>query len=100
MKKGVVNQLKQRYIPPFIMLLAGAITSIINIVNKVELFYGLKRLLLVIIIFYFLGLVVKAVIKMAITKFAKKEPVQENGEENPEESKKSDETKKPEDKKS
>jgi large-conductance mechanosensitive channel len=95
--------LKERYIPPFIVLLAGAVTSIINIVNKVELVTGLKRLLIVIIIFYFVGLIVKAVIKVAYTKFAKKaEP--EAAEEKPEEENQTEskkaEGKQPEDRKS
>jgi large-conductance mechanosensitive channel len=79
--------LRERYIPAFITLLAGAVTSIINIVNKVELVTGLKRLLLVIIVFYFIGLIVKAVIKVALTKFAKKEEAEENPEDKPEEDK-------------
>jgi len=74
--------MKERYIPPFIMLIAGAITSIINIVNQVELITGLERLLLVIIIFYFIGLVTKAITVMALTKFAKKEQTEEKQEEN------------------
>jgi len=73
--------LRDRYIPPFITLIAGAITSIINIVNKVELVTGLKRLLIVIIIFYFIGLITKEVINVALTKFAKKEQTEETQEE-------------------
>lgn len=73
--------MKERYIPAFIMLIAGAITSIINIVNKVELVDGLKRLLLVIVIFYFVGLITKLIINVALTKFAKKDKPEENQEE-------------------
>ncbi|HWT76783.1 MAG TPA: hypothetical protein VN258_18950 [Mobilitalea sp.] len=73
--------MRDRYIPPFITLIAGAITSIINIVNKVELVTGLKRLLIVIIIFYFIGLITKEVINVALTKFAKKEQTEETQEE-------------------
>jgi phosphotransferase system glucose/maltose/N-acetylglucosamine-specific IIC component len=95
--------LRERYIPAFIVLLAGAVTSIINIVNKVELVTGLERLLLVIIIFYFVGLIVKAIIKMALTKFAKKDE-NEASEETKEEGKqpegKQPEAKQPEGKKS
>lgn len=81
--------MKDRYIPPFIMLLAGAITSIINIINKVELVTGLKRLLLVIILFYFIGLIVKAIFNTALTKFAKKEETEEDLEEEQPQDKKS-----------
>lgn len=73
--------MKERYIPPFITLLAGAITSIINIVNQVNLLTGLKRLLIVIVLFYIIGLIVKALFKVALTKFAKKEETEENQDE-------------------
>jgi len=56
-----------RYLPAFIVLLAAAITSVINIVNNIEMLAGLKRLLLVIIIFYIIGLIAKVVIKKVIT---------------------------------
>ncbi len=69
--------MKERYIPAFIMLIAGAITSIINIMNKVEVITGLKRLLLVIIIFYILGLIAKVIIKKAFTINPKKEETEE-----------------------
>ncbi len=77
---GGINT-KERYIPPFITLVAAAITSVINIINQVEIVTAFKRLLLVIIIFYILGLIVKAVIKVALTKFAKKEQTEEKQEE-------------------
>ncbi len=65
--------MKERYIPAFIMLIAGAITSIINIVNQVELVTALKRLLLVIIIFYIIGLIMKAILHIGLKKLAKKQ---------------------------
>jgi hypothetical protein len=55
-----------KYIPALVTLLAGAITSIINIIHKVELITGLKRLLLVLIIFYFIGLAAKGIIERTI----------------------------------
>jgi hypothetical protein len=79
--------MKERYIPAFVMLIAAAITSVINIVNKVEVMAGLKRLLLVIVIFYIIGLIVKAIIKKALTK----KPVE------PEEIEETDEIKEPQD---
>lgn len=54
--------MQERYIAPAIMLIAGAITSILNIVNDVEFLYGLKRLLLVLIIFYIIGKIATKVI--------------------------------------
>lgn len=55
--------MRERYLPALIMLIAGAITSIFNIVNKVEILIGLKRLLLVLIIFYILGMIVKVIVR-------------------------------------
>lgn len=69
--------MKERYIPAFIMLVAGTIVSIINIMNKAEPVAGLRRLLLVIVIFYIIGLIVRAVIK----KILAPKPKQSDGEE-------------------
>lgn len=57
--------MRERYIPAFIMLIAAAITSITNIISNIDLFTGLKRLLLVIIIFYILGLISRTIIRKA-----------------------------------
>jgi flagellar biosynthesis/type III secretory pathway M-ring protein FliF/YscJ len=64
------------------MLFAGAITSIINIVNKVEPLTSLKRLLLVLVIFYVIGLIARAIIVRTIQKAHKtKDDVEDLGEE-------------------
>jgi ATP/ADP translocase len=59
--------MRERYIPAFIMLIAGTVTSIINMLQKIELVTGLQRLLLVLIIFYMIGLIAKRIIKKAIS---------------------------------
>ncbi len=64
--------MRERYIPAIVMLLAGAITSIINIVNKVKVNDGLLRLLLVLVIFYFVGLIIKAIIVRTVINAPKK----------------------------
>jgi len=70
------------------MLLAGAITSIYNIINKTDVLTALKRLLIVLIIFYIIGLIVKAIFMAAVVKFAKKaEDETSNAEAEPEEQK-------------
>lgn len=87
--------MRERYIPPFIMLLAGAIVSIYNIVNKTEVLTALKRLFIVLIIFYIIGLIVKALYMNAVVKAAKKskdgqaEPDAENSGEGGNESRES-----------
>ncbi len=73
--------MKERYIPALIMLIAGAITSILNIVNKVETAEGLKRLLLVLFLFYIAGLVVKGIIVKTVINAPGKEEAAAEGEE-------------------
>ena len=58
--------MNQKYIPALIMLVAGAVTSILDIINRTPKIDSLKRLLLVLILFYFIGLVAKAIIKRAV----------------------------------
>lgn len=71
--------MRERYIPPFIMLLAGAIVSVYNIVYKTEVLTALKRLLIVLILFYIVGLIVKNIYIYAIVKAAKKTKDEQNG---------------------
>ena len=79
--------MRERYIPALVMLLAGAITSVLNIVNKLRVEDGLKRLLLVLVIFYFVGLIIKAIIVRTVINAPKKgdeiqeEEVEETGKE-------------------
>lgn len=61
------------YLPALIMLIAGAITSIIDIINKVELVTSLKRLLVVLIIFYILGLITRAIVEKTLVERKKTE---------------------------
>ncbi len=76
--------MKEKYIPALIMLIAGAVTSILDIINKVELLSSLKRLLFVLILFYIIGLIVKAILKKATMPRAKRgENEEQNGEEAP-----------------
>lgn len=77
--------MREKYIPAFIMLIAGLITSIINIVNKVNMLDSLIRLFLVLIIFYIVGLFTKAVIHKALKSNPKVE--EDSKEENTEENK-------------
>ncbi len=58
--------MRDRYIAPAIMLVAGAITSILNIINGVEFLKGLERLLVVLIAFYIIGKIAALVIKRTI----------------------------------
>lgn len=57
--------MKERYIAPAVMLIAGAITSILNIIDKIPVLDGLIRLLVVLIVFYILGKIVTVIIHKA-----------------------------------
>ena len=54
--------MKTRHIPAIIMLIAGLIDSIISILSRADLMSFTKRLLLVLVIFYILGIGVKIVL--------------------------------------
>lgn len=54
--------MRERYIPAIVMLIAGAITSILNIVNKIDPIQGLIRLLLILLLFFVVGMIIKAII--------------------------------------
>ena len=58
--------MRDRYIPAFIMLIAGAITCIFDIYHKTDLLTSLKKLLIVLIIFYMLGKIARAIINKAL----------------------------------
>lgn len=59
---SVSKEAKRRLIPPFVMLTAGAVTSILMVVLGCELNEFLARLLTVLIIFYVLGCLLKGIL--------------------------------------
>jgi hypothetical protein len=84
--------------PAAIMLIAGAITSIISIIQKFDVLYGLEVLLGSLVLFYLIGLAAQKIILSVINTDKKKkmeeEALQENEEENlSEEQEKSEEEK-------
>ena len=54
--------MQNHYIPATTMLSAGAIVSIFCIIKKVDVLYGLKLLLVMLIVFYIVGLIAKRII--------------------------------------
>ncbi len=60
--------MKTRYIPAVTMLSAGAVISIISIIKKWDVLYSLKLLLGILILFYILGLIAKALIVRTLEK--------------------------------
>ena len=59
--------MSEKYLPAFVMLVAGAITCIFDIYHKTELLPSLKRLFIVLIIFYIIGLIARSIIVKVIT---------------------------------
>lgn len=72
--------MRLRYIPALITLLAGSITCIISIVRQNEIVSSLKTLLLVLIIFYMIGLIARNMISLAM-RLNNKESLSDNKEE-------------------
>ena len=54
--------MKTDFVPAIIMLLAGLVDSVISIYYKQDLYSFSKRLLLVLVIFYILGYIVKIIL--------------------------------------
>lgn len=54
--------MQNHYIPAVTMLSAGAIVSIFCIIKKVDVLYSLKLLLVMLLIFYIVGLIAKKII--------------------------------------
>ena len=53
--------MQNHYIPAVTMLSAGAIVSIFCIIKKVDVLYSLKLLLVMLVVFYIIGLIAKKI---------------------------------------
>lgn len=71
------KQAKRKLIPPFVMLTAGAVTSILMVVKGCELNEFLARLLTILIIFYVLGCLLKDILDRIDRQNAPPEPAEE-----------------------
>ncbi|MGN0141325.1 MAG: hypothetical protein ACI4AD_03795 [Roseburia sp.] len=78
--------MKTKSIPAIIMLTAGLVTCITGIVKHIELFEFTKTLLIVLIIFYILGSVVKVVLDRNFKEMTEEEDTTEGTEETAEDS--------------
>ncbi|MFW5632960.1 MAG: hypothetical protein ACOCM4_04525 [Acetivibrio ethanolgignens] len=82
--------MKTRYIPAVTMLSAGAVVSITSIIKQWDVLYSLKLLLGVLIVFYIIGLIAKAMITRTLEKDGR--PPEEYVEETDAESEEGQET--------
>lgn len=64
--------MRTRYIPAGIMLTAGAVTCIISIVQKQDIVKSLITLLVVLILFYIIGLIAKFFVEKILRDFSEK----------------------------
>lgn len=61
--------MKTRYIPAFIMLIAGAIVCIISLVNSYSAQKTLETVLITLIIFYIIGLIARKLYRAILINF-------------------------------
>ena len=55
--------MKTKYIPALVMLVAGAITAILNILHHADNMFALKSLLFTLVIFFIIGQIAKGVLE-------------------------------------
>ena len=70
--------MRDRYIAPAIMLVAGAVISIFNIINGIDFLKGLERLLIVLILFYILGRIAARIIRKVTATEKEPDSTEEN----------------------
>lgn len=58
--------MQTKYIPATVMLLAGAVVSIISIIQEFDILYTLELLLGVLIVFYLIGMIAKKIVEKAL----------------------------------
>ena len=71
---GFGKEAKRKLIPPFVMLTAGAVTSILMVIKGCELNEFLARLLAILLIFYVLGGLLKGMLDRIDRQNAPPEP--------------------------
>lgn len=77
---SVSKEAKRRLIPPFVMLTAGAVISILMVVKGCTLNEFLARLLAILVIFYILGCVLKGIVDTIERQNTPPEPEEDEGE--------------------
>ena len=75
--EGLGKDAKRKLIPPFVMLTAGAVMSILMVIKGCELNEFLARLLAILIIFYVFGCLLKGMLDRFDRQNAPPEPEEE-----------------------
>ena len=83
--------MRTRYIPAGVMLIAGAITCIISIVKGQDIVKSLTTLLIVLILFYVIGLITKFFVEKILRDFKEIKVVEEDKQADTEEKEESQE---------
>lgn len=79
-ERHVIN-LKRFNLPAIVMLIAGLITCIFNIINKINIIIAFRRLIIVLIIFYIIGLIANTIIRREDEREDEREDDPEDGSE-------------------
>ncbi len=61
-KQGKINKLNTKFIPAILMLFAGAVALTICLVGGYEMRYMLFSILISMLVFFFIGMVIKSVV--------------------------------------
>lgn len=88
--------MKTKPVPAIVMLIAGFVTCIMAIYTHMELAAFTKRLLLVLIVFYIFGVIIKIILDKNFAEMAEEEPEEETDSQEPEEEEQAEEPKTPE----
>lgn len=83
--------MRTRYIPAGVMLIAGAVTCIISIVKGQDIVKSLTTLLIVLILFYVIGLITKFFVEKILRDFKEIKVVEEDKQADTEEKEESQE---------
>lgn len=79
--------MRTRYIPAGIMLIAGAVTCIISIMQRQDIVKSLITLLIVLLLFYVIGLIAKYFVEKILKEFKDKDIGETSLEEDKEDAK-------------
>ena len=69
--------MRTRYIPAGIMLTAGVVTCIISIIQQQDIIKSLTTLLIVLVLFYVIGLVAKFFVEKILRDFSEKKMLED-----------------------
>ena len=76
--------MKTKHVPALVMLLAGAVASLLMLIWKVDFFHFTRNLLIILIVFYILGCIVRVILDRNFKDMEEEAPEGEEENENEE----------------